>query len=397
MQSIRSRVFSILNRKTPDRLPWFGDLSYWYFAMSKKGIIEERYKGFEGFLNLHEDLKVGFYMQGTHPFIPVYKNCTVTEVKRKIGENDKNYKSERSIHKGASKVINIKGNNDIIREVSTPIGTINEKMPYLPGSFCWAPKEYFIKTANDLKVFKYWLENTDYEADYDQVLLTKKVIGEKGVTLCYLPRSPLLSLMISHAGVTNTINLMMDHPKLFDETIKVLGHKADEVSDVALNSPAEFIMIPENLTSDMVGKIFYEKYIRAYEEKWNKRIKSKDKYSFIHFDGYLKGLLKEVSTAGFSVIEAMTPKPIGDLEINEFSNYVKSDSIMWGGIPGSFFTPSISDKEFEEFVLKVINVMVSEPRYVLGIADQVPPDGIIERVKTVSDLVEKYGIYESNF
>ncbi|MCL5772013.1 MAG: hypothetical protein M1479_07050, partial [Actinobacteria bacterium] len=131
-----------------------------------------------------------------------------------------------------------------------------------------------------------------------------------------------------------------------------------------------------------------------YEEKWNEKIKAKGKYSFIHMDGYLKGLLKEVSEAKFSVIEAMTPKPVGDINIDEFSNYVKSDSIMWGGIPGALFTPSTSNEYFEEFVKKVIGVMISEPRYVLGIADQIPPDGIIERVKIVSDLVERYGIYK---
>lgn len=93
-------------------------------------------------------------------------------------------------------------------------------------------------------------------------------------------------------------------------------------------------------------------------------------------------------------MEAMTPKPAGDLEIEEFSDYVKSDSIMWGGIPGGLFTPSVSDEEFEEFVIRVIKTMVSEPRYVLGIADQIPPDGIIDRVKKVSELVEKYGVYD---
>ena len=31
--------------------------------------------------------------------------------------------------------------------------------------------------------------------------------------------------------------------------------------------------------------------------------------------------------------------------------------------------------------------MVKEPRYVLGVADQVPPDGLEERVKRVGELV----------
>ena len=67
-----------------------------------------------------------------------------------------------------------------------------------------------------------------------------------------------------------------------------------------------------------------------------------------------------------------------------------------GGIPGVLFTPSSSDEEFERFAITVIKQMVSKPQYVLGIADQIPPDGIIDRIKKITDLVEKYGKYRNN-
>ena len=390
MQTLLRRFLSILEGKTPDRLPWFGDLCYWHFAMSKRGMLEERYRGFEGILNLHKDLNVGLYLQAYDPFLPEYKNCEVFEVQRDVGV----YEEFASVYRGA-KVIKKENNNDIIRTITTPLGTIKEKWPYVPVSFSWAPQEYLIKTENDLKVFKYWLKNTSYKEDYNHVLMVKEKVGENGFSLCYQPRSPLMGFMILYAGVTNTVNLIMDYNKLFNEVIKILEYKSDEAAEITLNSPAEFIMLPENLSSDVVGKKFFEKYLRPYEEKWNKKIRDRGKYSFIHMDGYLKGLLKEVASTGFSVIEAMTPKPVGDLEVSEFRDYATDDTICWGGIPGTFFTPSINDQKFEEFVLSVIKTMVSEPAYVLGIADQIPPDGIIERVKIVSDLVEKYGFYQN--
>ncbi len=387
MQTLRNRVLSILKGETPDRLPWFGDLSYWHFSMSRRGTLEKKYTGFEGLLNLHRDLNVGYYLQGYFPFITEYNNCSVTEVERSASGYDNS--------KGV-KIIEDKDNKDFITEISTPLGTIKEKWPYLPDSFTWAPKEYLIKTEQDLKVFKYWLDNTSYKFDYEKALKVKEEISDIGLNVCYQPRSPLVRLMIMYIGVNNTINFMMDYKKLFYEVIKVLEYRSDEAAEITLNSPAEIIMIPENLSSDIVGKNFFEEYLRPYEEKWNKKIKSRGKYSLIHFDGYLKGLLKEVSSTGFSIIEAMTPKPAGDLEVSEFRDYVGDDTICWGGIPGGYFTPLVSNREFEEFILKVIKIMVSEPKYVLGIADQIPPDGIIERVKVVSDFVEKYGFYYNN-
>ncbi len=37
--------------------------------------------------------------------------------------------------------------------------------------------------------------------------------------------------------------------------------------------------------------------------------------------------------------------------------------------------------------------MISQPRYVLGVADQVPPDGLEQRVRRVAELVGEYGRY----
>ena len=389
MQSLRDRALSVLKKKEPYRLPWFGDLSYWYYAMLRKGNLEKKYLGPDGIINLHNDLNCGFYLQGYFPFKPVYSNCEVYEIER-----NNNQISDFIFEYRCTKIIKKENNDDIIREVETPLGIIKEKWSYCKESYSLAPTQYFINTVQDLKVFKYWVENTSYIPNYKQAYIVKNMVGDLGFTLCYLPRSPLMQFIVEYAGIVNTVNVMMTDKKLFNETIKILEYKSDEAAEIALDSPAEFIMIPENLSSDLVGKNFYEEYLRPYEEKWNKKINAKGKYSFIHMDGYLKGLLKEVSEAKFSVIEAMTPKPVGYIDIEEFSNYVKTDSIMWGGIPGALFTASYNNEYFEEFVKKVIDIMVSEPRYVLGIADQIPPDGIIERVKIVSDLVERYGIYK---
>jgi hypothetical protein len=53
-----------------------------------------------------------------------------------------------------------------------------------------------------------------------------------------------------------------------------------------------------------------------------------------------------------------------------------TDTVFWGGIPGAFFTPLVSDEEFDAHVKRTIEVMRRSPRYVLGVADQVPPNGL---------------------
>lgn len=59
-----------------------------------------------------------------------------------------------------------------------------------------------------------------------------------------------------------------------------------------------------------------------------------------------------------------------------------------------YFTDLVSDSEFDEFTIRVLKMMKSSPRYVLGVADQVPPGARWERIQRVSQLVEMYGRYE---
>jgi uroporphyrinogen-III decarboxylase len=188
--------------------------------------------------------------------------------------------------------------------------------------------------------------------------------------------------------------IAMTIPDEFQELLDVMKNAFDQAAQIAVNSPAEVLMIPENLSSEMVGPDFFEMYMRSYQEKWTSEIKKAGKYSFIHIDGTLAGLLKQEASVGFSVLESLTPHPVGDLRFEELADFAgDSESILWGGIPGAYFTPNISEKEFERHVKHILSIMVKEPRYVLGVADQVPPDGMEVRVKRVGELVEEYGKY----
>ena len=102
----------------------------------------------------------------------------------------------------------------------------------------------------------------------------------------------------------------------------------------------------------------YQQYIHHHQHAWTK-------YSFIHIDGTLGGLLKEEAAVGFSVLEALTPFPVGDLKFEEIAEIAHdSKSIFWGGIPGSYFTDCVSDEEFERHIKHVLSIMVTNPQFV---------------------------------
>jgi len=361
----RERLLCVLQGTTPDCVPWFGDLDYWVFAQTKMNALPEKYHG-DGLYQLHRDLGVGFYLQGFFPFKAVYRDVEVIEQEDELKKT---------------------------RRVITPYGEITELWRYLPDSYTWALVEHFIKSSEDLRAFRYWLEHTEYEPDYDKIYKRKKLIGNSGMVLCYTPKSPLMDMFVLYAGVESAIFCEIDEPDEFSEIMEIMEFKNGQAAQIVVDSDAELVMIPENLSSEVIGKRLFELYMRPYEEKWIKKIKEAGKYSLVHMDGTLKGLVREIASTGFNVIEAMTTAPVGDIPLEDLHNWVEEDTIIWGGLPGVYFTDLVSDDDFEKYVITALETMSKAPRYVLGVADQVPPGGTWERIKKVGELVEKYGRY----
>lgn len=348
-------------------MPWLGDLDYWLGYLKAADLLPEKYQG-DGLYRLHRDLGVGFYLQGYFPFREVYDGIEVIE--EPVGPGK-------------------------ITRVRTPCGEIREVQEWIPDSYCIAWTERFVKGWRDLAPLRYLYEHTFHEPDYGLAARRYDLIGDNGVVLCYLPKSPFMELVALKAGIEVVSYALADAPEEFEETLRVMECKHDEASEIALNSPAECLMIPENLSSEAVGKRMYARYVQPHEVRWTQRIREAGKYSFIHIDGTLRGLMREVSQTGFNVLEACTPEPSGDIPVEELHKWAEPGTIIWGGLPGVMFSDLVSDAEFDAFVIRVLEVFRQEPCYVLGVADQVPPLARFGRIARTRDLVEKHGHYRN--
>ncbi len=363
----RERILTLLSGSCPDRVPWFGDLDYLAYAMTVRGKIGKDFRTSDEYIDWHRDLGVGFYLQGHFPFRTIIENCGIREWR---------------------------DGDDRFREIETPYGTLRECWRYRDVTFSEAPVEYLMKSADDLPALLHVYENTNYEADYRYAEQRKSAIGDQGFLLCYAPKSPFMQLVVLEAGIEAVTIAALTEPEKFASLLEVMTEAHGRAAEIALHSPAEALMIPENLSSEMIGPRFFEQYMREYQEKWIGKIGDAGKFSFIHMDGTLKGLLREECSTGITVLEALTPEPVGDVDIKDFADYAgESKSILWGGIPGVYFTDKVSDDEFEAHSRRVLDVMKKEPRYVLGVADQVPPDALIDRVKRIGEIVGEYGVY----
>ncbi len=361
--SERSLVLKVLNGETHERKPWFADLSYLYSAMQARGELEDKYTGDEGYLQFHKDMGAGICFYA--PFL--WKEEYINDVK-------------------FNQYIN---NGYMISTYDTPKGSIKSVQTYSPETFSWAYKEHYIKTVNDLEIMLYIYENRKFSTNYTEFEKIDMLWGDYGIAVAIAPISvaPLQTLLARWAGIEKTVELFMDHPIMFDKTIIELQKADDKIFEIIAKSPARLIEFAENLSGDITGRTLFEMYNMPYYKKRISQLHEAGKYVSIHIDGTLSSCLPLLGECGFDVAEAVTPAPIGDIEVERLREYAGKDIIIWGGIPGALFSERYDNNMFENHVKNVLNIFKDDCGFVLGVADQVPPDAVISRVKRVCELV----------
>jgi uroporphyrinogen-III decarboxylase len=198
--------------------------------------------------------------------------------------------------------------------------------------------------------------------------------------------APTQKLLSRWAGIEPTVNLFADYPEDYEKMAFAIEHSQGELVEILAASPAEVVILPENLSSDVTGEYLFKRFNMPYYTKIVNRLHAAGKKVAIHIDGRLKPCLGLLSQCGFDIAEAVTPVPFGDLAVEELRKYAGNDIVIWGGLPGGIFSSNFSDRYFEDYVLNVINNV--DDKFVIGVADQVPPDAVPWRIRRVRELVE---------
>jgi uroporphyrinogen-III decarboxylase len=360
----RERLLNLFNKKKIDLIPWYGDLSWWYNSLINK---DESYKGEYGYLKMHIDTRVGIYL-----YPPSLWKIEYSEDIKFIEE---------------------KNGDLIISKIITPFGELESKIKILENSFTTAYITHYIKKTTDLKVMQYIFKNRKIYPNYEEFERIDRKWDGYGIPVALGPVcvSPLQTLITRWAGIQKVIDIYIDNREILEETIEIIQDSDNEIFEIIENSPAIIVEFPENLSGEITGKNLIEKYELPYWKKRINQLHKKGKFVGIHNDGTLKGSLPLLVEAEFDFVEAVTPAPFGDLSIEEIFEIVDEKIIIWGGIPGAIFSPLYTEEYFEKYLKSLIQFVKEKKNFVLGVADQVPPDASFERVCKVREILEKYG------
>ena len=115
----------------------------------------------------------------------------------------------------------------------------------------------------------------------------QRALGEDGLVLCRLMRSPLQRLLTEWLGTVGVSYALADAPRELDRLVARLAAKDEEALAIAAGSPAEAVWSAENLTGDVVGPELFGGYLAPYYERAAGILRAGGKLYGVHLDGRL--------------------------------------------------------------------------------------------------------------
>lgn len=359
--TFRQRLLTVLHGQRADVMPWFADLTYWYHAQKLKQTLPPEYEGEEGFVKLHADYHVGYYLGYASVWSETHENVTLST------ETAGNLTTTRW---------------------QTPVGEIVGQTQFLPQTASSAPVKWPVETPADLRVLRYIADSTQTTPTYERYEWLNRLAGDRGHPTVLPPRSPVSQMLAQWTGTVNLSYLLADAREEVERTLKALGRAADGAYAAILGCDTPFVEFPDNLSGEVVTHLF-ERYQFDYYVARIEALHAAGKKVGTHLDGTLRGILPLLVKTGLDFIESITPKPTGDVAVEHLRDLAGPEVILFGGIPGAMFAPPFTADDIRRQVELVIEHHWASGKFILGAADQVPPNGDLHLVRLVGELCEE--------
>ncbi len=366
--SYLSNFLDILEGTTSDRPVWTADLEYWLAGREYDGTINPEWRTEEGFLKLCSEL-------GIMPYF--YYGSSWNAFWLAEPEYDESVR-----------ISTVRDGRKTKTRYTTPVGELIEQTEFMPTSCSEAHIAFPVQTHEDFETFRYLIEHRrlkpvlleDYEARRE---LWKRYDGIPSIAM---PRSPLAAFFYEWAGIINGVYLLTDCRDEVKELFDVMLEQEEPIISAVCAAAPPLVHFADNMASDnMTG--FYDELMYEGHRRRLDRFHAAGIKCAVHLDGVVRGLLPKLAAAGFDAIEALTPKPNGDMDVEEMREGAKSDTVvLWGGVPGVLFSPPSTWDDMNRYVKRTLEAWEGTP-FILGVADQVPPDGNIDFCKRIAEMV----------
>lgn len=365
----RERLHAIMDGRPPDQIPWIPRMQIWHTARTKTDTLPERFRGM-GLREVERALGLGTPAREGRVFREILEGVEV--VLRQV-------------------------DGDLVQEFRTPVGTVASRVRHSEEldrlGIQGMEVEHVIKGPEDYRVVEYMLERIRYEPCYDEYLSYEAEVGEDGVPLVAAGDCPFHHFLQKLAGYQMGYYHLYDYPGQVNHLLGLMRERDREVWDIVAKSPARLILHGLHFDSAMTPPPMFQKYITPYYLEFSDLLHRHGKTLCMHADADSQLILQNIRVSGFDMAETFTTDPMVNCTLEEARAEWGDEVIIWGGVPSVILEPTVSEEEFEAYMRRVFRVVAPGDAFILGVADNVMPTAMVERIERITKMVEAWGRY----
>ncbi|MBN1642031.1 MAG: hypothetical protein JXA09_12420 [Anaerolineae bacterium] len=368
----RERMLAVYRGDTPDRVPFFLDLSHWFyqrhhipFDLSVPHLEPEW-----DLIAYHKQVGAGFYIPNLNSY---YDAAYGPDVQATTTSEDTPHGPE------------------LTWRIETPLGVIERKRLWDEGSYSWAISRWGVQSAQDLRVLGYAYGSRRYSPAWERYTPWVTALGDLGVVYMPIGYSAMGYILSYWMGIERTMYATMDMPGVLHEVIDQINDNVLQCVDMVCRGPAEVIVMGDNFSGDIQPPSFFRTWSESFYREAIRRIREAGKWSAVHIDGRLRGILRVFGELGATCADAVTPAPMGDLTPAQCRAEAGPDMVLSGGVPPDLWEARSSDEAFRQAVIDWLAIRTASPRLVAAAGDQVPPGAPAYRIEMMRELVEQHG------
>jgi len=379
----KERLLAVLKGQEPDRIPWAPLIDGYFISSLREKNIRVRT------LNVVEILRyIGADILERHV-------TTYTDILNMGSSHNVYVEPKQAAIQGNVKItVNLdKKTGELSCVYETPVGILKEKYLFTNTSpFIPFPVEHKIKKKEDLKIYKYLLENVKHKPCFEGFQKEADYIGDDGLATASGPSTPLLRLLQRDMGVERFYYFLSDYPKEMEEILAIMHERNKEIYRTIAESPAEVVIGYENTSTTLLSPKIYERFCLRQINEYADIVHEKGKIFLTHMCGKLSKLMDLLDKGKQDGIVDVTPFPTGDLDIAEAIKVLGKTKIIMGGIDPTAFT-KLSVEGIRKYVKELLQKVAPGNNFILGSGDATPYDTPLENLKAVTEVIEKYGMY----
>jgi len=216
----------------------------------------------------------------------------------------------------------------------TPAGSLVEERQFEPAYGSSSIRRHFVREANDYDVLIAFLRDGVVADNYDGYREVDAALGDDGLPLAAVERTPYQQLWVQWAGLANLAVHFAECPERVEAAIELLAGRARKIFEIAARSPAPFIDFPDNITSPTIGHERFRRYCVPLYNELAAMLAERGARVFVHMDGDLRPLWSAIGESRVGGIDSFAPAPDNDTTVAE-ARAMWPEMRLWVNFPSS--------------------------------------------------------------